>query len=231
MASHARARAPLPQTPSYSLIHNLPYNKHANALLHVQTSRGCPPPLPPPSPLVVSLPALSATGSGVLTWSDAEAARIVTNREQPPPGAFSCECMHTQARYSRFWMCYYACVRVLVYVVVRARIHESATRLCNRVGGSEEKLRVAAELSPSLFPFALSLSVLFQRKMKGVYTRWFFLEFFWNLVFFFFLWIYCFEDFGMLLLREYIWECFFFFFEFGFDFWKRFARCLVRKGF
>lgn len=102
----------------------------------------------------------------------------MTNREQPPPGAFSCECMHTQARYSRFWMCYYACVRVLVYVVVRARIHESATRLCNRVGGSEEKLRLAAELSPSLFPFALSLSVLFQRKMKGVYTRWFFLEFF-----------------------------------------------------
>lgn len=34
---------------------------------------------------------------------------------------------------------------------------------------------------------------------------------FWNLVFFFFLWIYCFEDFGMLLLCEYIWECFFFF--------------------
>lgn len=50
---------------------------------------------------------------------------------------------------------------------VRARIHESAARLCNRVGGSEEQLRVAAELPPSLFPSAPSLSVPFQRKMKG----------------------------------------------------------------
>ena len=31
-------------------------------------------------------------------------------------------------------------------------VRESAARLCNRVGGSEEQLRVAAELPPSLFP-------------------------------------------------------------------------------
>lgn len=34
----------------------------------------------------------------------------------------------------------------------------------------------------------------------------------------------------MLLLNIFE-SVFFFFFEFGFDFWKRFARCLVRKGF
>lgn len=84
-------------------------------------------------------------------------------------------------------------VRVGTYV--RARIHESAARLCNRVGGSEEQLRVAADLPPSLFPSAPSLSVPFQRKMKGDTHRVVLFEV-WGLVLFFFELV---EDFRELL--------------------------------
>lgn len=51
-------------------------------------------------------------------------------------------------------------------------VRESAARLCNRVGGSEEQLRVAAELPPSLFPSPLSLSVSFRFNERWrVYTQ------------------------------------------------------------
>lgn len=88
-----RTRAPLPQTPSYNLKPALQTRKRV-VVTRANLSR-----LSPLSHSVVSLPPLSTVWS--VTCSGAEAARIVTNREQPPPGAFSCECMHTQARYSR----------------------------------------------------------------------------------------------------------------------------------
>lgn len=108
-----------------------------------------------------------------------------------------------------------------------SRERNEALQPRGRKWGEASGCRRAFSVSFSFCPVSFCLVSM---KDEGCIHKVVFFGVFWNLVFFFFLWIYCLEDFGMLLLREYIWECFFFF-EFGFDFWKRFARCLVRKGF
>lgn len=71
----------------------------------------------------------------------------MTNREQPPPGAFSCECMHTQARYSRFWMC----VRVCVCVRARRGFATAWEEVRSSFGLPQSFLRLFF-LLPCLFP-------------------------------------------------------------------------------
>lgn len=120
--------------------------------------------------LGISLSPLSATESGVLTRSDAEAARIVTNREQPPPGAFSCECMHTQARYSRFWMC--------VWVHTWER---ESTRAQRGFATAWEEVRSSFGLPQSFLRLFFLLPRLFpsrfNERWRVIHTGWFFSRF------------------------------------------------------
>lgn len=78
-----------------------------------------------------------------------------------------------------------ACVRAFVDVCRWEREStRGRARLCNRVGGSDEQLRLPQSFLRLFFFYSDSLSVSFQRKMKGVvHTGWFFWNFFLNLLF------------------------------------------------
>ena len=105
------------------------------------------------------------TTRGAAERSSVEAVRIATNREQPPPGAFSCECMHTQTRHcvymylllvaasSRRSTSVYARVRdadVFVGWCGRADPRE-LRRLCNRVGGNSGEASLPQRASRLFF--------------------------------------------------------------------------------
>lgn len=172
----ARARLSLKRPHTISR----PHCKHANALLlHVQTWAGCLPPLS----VVISAAVIRHHRGGVLRVAvprRPESWLIASNHLQERSPASACtRRLVTLAAVD-------ACVRAFVDVCCRWERESTRGRAERGFATAWEEARLPQSFLRLFFFYSDSLSVSFQRKMKGVvHTGWFF----WN-----FFWIYCFEN-------------------------------------